>query len=128
MKTKYFKFVPLGIVVLFIAFLVFHSCTFDNEEDLLKESICDTTNLVYNDLTYIFSDICANCHSETLTYRSEIKMDTYQNVKSSINTGLVIPAINHADGAIPMPNGLPKLSDCDILKIETWVESGMPEN
>ena len=108
--------------------LSFSHCTFDNEEELLEDFICDTTDVVYDDLTYIFSDICANCHNETFTYRDEIKMDTYENVKSSINTGLVWPAINHEEGVPPMPNGLPKLSDCDLNKIEAWIDAGMPEN
>ena len=46
----------------------------------------------------------------------------------SINTGLVLPAIKHANGVPPMPNGMPKLNDCDIAKIEAWINAGMPEN
>ncbi|MFO7830300.1 MAG: hypothetical protein R6V23_16900 [Bacteroidales bacterium] len=116
--------------VYFFIFLIIilSSCTFDNEEDLLKDFTCDTTDVSYHDLTYIFSDICANCHNETFTYREEIKMDNYENVKSSINTGLVWPAINHESGVPPMPNGLPKLSDCDLAKIQAWIDAGMPEN
>lgn len=102
------------------------SCTFDNEEDFLKEYGCDTTNLVYNDLTYIF-DICATCHNNVDTYRDGIEMDRYQSVKSSIETGLVLPAIKHT-GKYNMPDGLPKLSDCNISKIEAWINAGMPEN
>lgn len=102
------------------------SCTFDNEEDFLKNQICDTTDLVYNDLTHIF-DICATCHNSTSTYRVGIEMDKYESVKASINTGLVLPAIKHT-GPYRMPDGLSKLSDCNISKIEAWINNGMPEN
>jgi len=107
-------------------FLCFISCTFDNEEDLLEEFYCDTIDVVYNDLTYIFSDICTACHSEVFSYIDEIKMDSYDNVKSSINTGLVWPAINHLDGVSPMPDNLPKLQECDLNKIGVWINAGMP--
>ena len=119
--------------LVFIAFiacfslLICTSCTYDNKEELLKDFQCDTSNIVYNDLTYIFTGICTTCHNIAYTERDEILMDNYGNVKSSINTGLVLPAIKHV-GPNNMPDDLPKLSDCDINKIETWINNGMPEN
>ena len=103
------------------------SCTFDNEEVLLENFECDTINISYNDLTYIFTDICSVCHKKGDTRRVGIEMDTYESVKSSINTGLVLPAIEHT-GRFDMPSQQPKLSDCAIDKIEAWINSGMPEN
>src|SRR3989339_456360 len=101
----------------FLFSISFYSCTFDNEEELLENFICDTTNVKYADLTYIFSDICSNCHSSTFTYRDGILMDSYNNVKASINSGRVLPAIEHQEGVPHMPYNLPKLSDCDLDKI-----------
>jgi len=120
------KFISIPILFIALTFSINYSCTFDNEEDLLKDYECDTIDVIYSDLTNIFSDICADCHSSNNTYHPDIKMDSYSNVKSSINTGLVLPAINHEDGVPPMPNGLPKLSDCDLKKIQTWIDLGMP--
>jgi hypothetical protein len=54
-------------------------------------------------------------------------MNSYENVKASINTGKVLPAIKHT-GPYKMPYGQPMLSDCDIDKIEAWINAGMPEN
>jgi len=128
---KYAKLILVGKMCLIaVSLFYFSNCTFDNEEELLEDFDCDTTDIVYNDLTYIFSDICSNCHNEsfTLANRGNIKIDSYENVKSSINTGLVWPAINHEEGVPPMPNGLPKLSDCDLNKIDAWIDAGMPEN
>jgi uncharacterized protein YigE (DUF2233 family) len=119
--------VPLSIILTISVLIHFTSCTFDNEEDLLEDYVCDTTDISYNDLTYIFSDICARCHDDVYTYRNGIEMDNYESVKLSIQTGLVLPAIKHT-GPYKMPNQEPKLSDCDILKIETWINAGMPEN
>ncbi|MFC2151098.1 hypothetical protein ACFLSE_01110 [Bacteroidota bacterium] len=124
---KVLKYILVG-KVLILTFIInyFSSCTYDNEEDLLKDFQCDTVGIVYNDLTYIFSDNCADCHNETLFYR-DIKMNTIENVRISINTDRVLPAIKH-EGQYKMPFERPKLSDCDIEKIEAWINAGMPEN
>lgn len=119
-------------IIFFTSFLLYClvsliSCTYENEEDLLNEFQCDTSEIIYTDLTYIFSGICANCHSESLFYKG-IKMDSYDNVKTAVNTGKVWRAINHEDGIRPMPDGLPKLSDCDLNKINAWIKAGLPEN
>ncbi|NOQ27715.1 MAG: hypothetical protein GQ564_20315 [Bacteroidales bacterium] len=119
----------LVFIVFFVSFGLIYStsCTFDNEEDLLKNFICDTNDIVYNDLTYIFTDICSVCHKEGDTERLGIEMDSYLSVKASMNTGLVLQAINHT-GPYKMPFQQAKLSDCDIDKIEAWVNADMPEN
>jgi hypothetical protein len=107
--------------------LLFSSCAYHNEEEYFSDYSCDTSAIVYHDLTYIFSDICANCHNSTFTYREEIRMDTYSLVVESISTGLVWQAINHQDGVTPMPYQREKLSDCDLLKINSWISNDMPE-
>jgi hypothetical protein len=114
-------------LLIFLYIITTISCTFDNQEDLLEDFECDTIGIVYDDLTYIFTGICANCHNESLNYKG-IKMNSYQNVKTSVNTGRVWRAINHEDGIRPMPDGLPKLLECDLNKIGAWINAGMPEN
>ena len=114
-------------LLIFMCIITTISCTYENEEDLLEDFQCDTTSIVYGDLTNIFTGICANCHNETLNYKG-IKMNSYENVKTSVNTGRVWRAINHEDGIRPMPDGLPKLSDCELDKIGAWINAGMPEN
>jgi len=124
----------IKILTISILASVFVSCTSTNEEDYFEDPVCDsalvdrdTIVVYYDDLTYIFSGICQQCHSPELTYRQGIIMDSYENVVSSINTGKVLPAIMH-EGSYKMPNNLPKLSDCEIQKIDVWIERGMPEN
>jgi cytochrome c5 len=124
-KIKYFIIVVFGI---FYWICNSTSCTMQNEEDFLQANICDTIDVSYHDLTYIFTEICSACHSEVFTYRDGIKMDSYNRVKSSINTGLVLPAINQVNGVPPMPKGASKLSDCELDKIKAWINDGMPEN
>jgi hypothetical protein len=108
--------------LLFLGLTGFVSCTFENEENYFNP-VCDTTTIVYNDLTYIFTNVCASCHvSPDNTPRPGIVMSNYEQVKASVLTGKVLPAIKH-EGNYKMPAGQAKLSDCDIEKI-----AGMPEN
>lgn len=123
---KFKKYIIFLTIFLFYIFNLSTSCTYDSEEDLLEDYLCDTSNIRYNDLTYIFIDICAVCHDDNPP-RVGIKMNSYENVKTSINTGKVIPAIKHT-GPYKMPYGQSKLSECDIDKIEAWINAGMPEN
>ncbi|MCG8410514.1 MAG: hypothetical protein MI739_04420 [Bacteroidales bacterium] len=116
------RFISATII---LSIFLSYSCTFDSEEEFFKNYYCDTTNITYNDLTYIFTDICAVCHSQTITYRDGILTDTYESTKLSIKTGLVIPSIKHT-GPYPMPYQQPKLSDCDITKIEAWINARFP--
>ncbi|MFA6402390.1 MAG: hypothetical protein WCX31_12325 [Salinivirgaceae bacterium] len=124
MQRIYLFFIG-GLVILM--FLLLWGCTFNSEEEYFEKTECDTTGLVYEDLTYIFTDVCARCHYQGNPYRSDIVMDSYEAIKTSINTGLVIPAIHHEGDLTPMPYKEPKLSDCNRDKIEAWVEAGMPK-
>jgi hypothetical protein len=121
------KFRSTLYTLLFLGLTGFVSCTFENEENYFNP-VCDTTAIVYNDLTYIFTDVCASCHvSATETPRPGIVMSNYEQVKASILTGKVLPAIKH-ESIYKMPAGQAKLSDCDIEKVEAWINAGMPEN
>lgn len=118
-------------VLISISLMGVFSCTFYNEQEyfgvrcdtLLIDR--DTISVYYEDLTPIFTGICASCHNEQFTYRQDIRMDNYENVKASMETGLPWPAINHT-GDYEMPYNLPKLSDCDIQRIGVWISTGMP--
>jgi hypothetical protein len=42
--------------------------------------------------------------------------------------GRLVGVISHAAGYPAMPQGGPKLSDCEIARIRTWVRQGTPNN
>lgn len=119
------KFRLLFIPLLLIAYLPFTGCVNNSEEELYGED-CDTLNMTYSKVKYIFENNCYACHSADLYYR-DIKTDTYEDLKAAINTGRPWGAINRFDGYLPMPNGQPKLDDCLIKKIGAWIHAGMPE-
>lgn len=116
------------VLVLMSLNLIINGCTKENEEDLLGDNYCDTTNVNYSTISVILNNSsCVSCHNTDFTNREGIVLDSYANVVTSFNTDLVWAAINHQDGLTPMPYNLPKLSDCNLNNIGAWINAGMPE-
>ncbi len=118
------KYLYLIITIAIIYTFSSSGCVNNSEEDLYGLE-CDTLDLTYNKIKYIFEDNCFVCHN-TPQGPNSIKFNSYSEVKNIINTGKLLPAINWT-GSIKMPNGQPKLDDCYIDKIEAWIHAGMPE-
>jgi hypothetical protein len=110
--------------LLLIVYFSFTRCENNNEEHLYGDN-CDTLNMTYSKVAFIFQDNCIVCHNETTNYH-DIKLYSYSNVKVAVSTNKLLPAINHT-GIYQMPKGQPQLSDCQIDKIEAWINAGMPE-
>lgn len=124
-KNKYIKLTIIGLFLI-IAIFLNTSCEFKNEEELYG-NVCDTLNVNYGKVKNIFNNNCSSCHNSGATSKEPIRLDTYENVKKSVNTGLLIKAITHSSDITPMPYGGNKLDECDINKIRAWVNDGMPE-
>ena len=112
------------------------SCYYDNKEDLnqnLGSANCDTTNVTYSGT--IQAIMATNCATSTVCHAgpnpSGIKdFTSYQEVKSAIDAsgnGSLIGRITATTGSL-MPQGGPKLPDCDIQKIQKWADKGAPNN
>ena len=121
------------LAIVFIIYIVFtSSCKFTSEDEYFITPACDsiqinrdTLQVFYEDLTYIFSGICQQCHNDGFTYREGINVQGYENTRSSFNTEKVIPAINHK--TVKMPKNQGKLNDCEIQLITLWYERKMPK-
>jgi hypothetical protein len=118
------KFILFLTPLLFILYFSMNGCVSHNEEDLYGEN-CDTLNLTYSKVEYIFQNNCYTCHHEGF-FSHDIKLDSYVNVKAAINTNKFWPAINQT-GPYKMPKGQPLLDSCLLAKIGAWVNVGMPE-
>ena len=118
------KFKLFLIPLLIITYFSFCGCVNNNEEALYGDN-CDTLNMTYAKVQYIFQDNCYMCHNEGY-YNHDIKLDSYINIKAAVSTNKLWPAINHT-GSYLMPKGQPKLDDCLIDKIGAWIDAGMPE-
>ncbi len=117
------KIVNTGLIVLALAGL--QACYWDNEEELYPAVVeCDTTNVTYSGTVAVILDgSCVSCHNSTFA-QGGVVVDNYDDLKVVVGNGRFWGAINHEDGYSPMPQNLPKLNECDLKKIRTWIDEG----
>lgn len=127
MKKISIRKYSLIIALFLIGFL--QSCYYDNIEELYPEApACDTTNVTYSgDVWPLINDNCTNCHSGGAP-SANVSLTNYDEISAAAQNGSLLGTIRHEDGWSPMPKNGGKLPDCDIEKIETWVNAGTPDN
>lgn len=113
------------------------SCAKTDEETELRNSTqnsgtpvvtCDTTNMKYAaNVQPILQDNCYSCHANGISLGG-VRLETYNQVLQRANSGQLIGVINHTSGYPAMPYRLPKMSDCNINKIRSWVNRGALNN
>jgi hypothetical protein len=99
---------------------------FGAENSSCGNTSCDTLGfLTYSGTVKPLMDLhCAGCHpGGSPTGHS---LDNYNGVKNSVNTGKLMPSVDHS-GSKPMPLGGNKLPACDIAKLKKWIDNGMPQ-
>lgn len=106
-----------------------NSCYYDNEEDLYPNPVtCDTTNITYSGtVAPILQNNCYSCHN-SVNQQGGIVVDNYNDLQTVVNNGRFRGAINHLNGYSPMPQGGGMLNDCDLTKINMWLDNGAPNN
>ena len=124
MKNILFVSFALGFVVLFT------SCYYDKEELLYPGgSTCDTVSTITytKSVVPILSQSCYSCHSGS-SPSGGIAMGTYATDKAIGANGKLLGSINHSPGFSQMPQGMAKLTPCQITQIKKWIDGGMPNN
>ena len=134
---KIFSLSAFGLLPLI---LLWSSCEEDNLETLIKNNECDTCQSVVCDTTFTISyanDIraitlkyCDKCHSalNAPIYGNGNILDIHSGLADRAASGTLTCVINHGVDCPPMPKDDPKLSDCNIARIEAWVRQGYPNN
>jgi len=125
-----------GITVALLLLLLAFACSKENVQNLSGGAgtvACDSTNSKYSaDVLPILQANCYTCHGNGNTAGSGgISLDGYTNLLKWVNNNgrdYLIGNITHAPGFVAMPYGLPKLDDCDINKIISWVNNGAQDN
>ena len=126
MKRLYF--------LLFIAFIAtMAGCYYDSEEALYPtvSTTCDLTNVTFSGtVTPILQASCFTCHSNANAASSGggVKIQNYADVLVLANNGKLMGTITHASGYQAMPQGGGKLSDCEISKLQKWIDNGKLNN
>jgi hypothetical protein len=119
-----------GIVFsgILLAGLIITGCTYD-KEDVLYPPVagCDTVVVTYAaSVAPIMNSSCNVCHSTTVATAGVIT-DNYEGLKIIAQDGRLWGTVSHT-GAIKMPKDAPKLSDCNLAKIQKWIDAGYPNN
>jgi len=123
---KILVLVATGLIFLFLI----PSCYYDNVEDLypFEAYACDTTNITYSQtIAPIMADNCNVCHSGANPQKNVIT-DNYPDLSIIAKNGQLWKSVNHDPGFVPMPYQENKLSDCNLSKINIWINSGSPNN
>lgn len=115
--------------------LVLGSCTFDNEEEIFPPedggNDCETSNISYlTEVVPILQFNCYTCHGDNTfnSLGSNIHLEGYDNLKVYVDNGRFFGSINRDQGFSPMPRNAPKLDQCDLDQIKSWIDAGALNN
>jgi mono/diheme cytochrome c family protein len=127
------KIAFLTFLIIAVAAIVIIPGCYNSKADLIiPNNNCDTTvDISYRtDITNILQQNCYICHSAEKYVSSGgfHQLDKFSGLQEMVTNGKLLKAINHFPGAVPMPYGGGKLSDCDIMKITAWVNRGAHDN
>jgi len=109
-----------------------NSCYYDKEELLYNPNnapCTDSTGVVsYSQKVLpLLQQFCYSCHTGSFP-SGNITMGAYASDKIISQNGKLYGSISHSSGYSPMPQGMPKLYNCQIAVIKKWIDSGMPNN
>lgn len=106
---------------------LFSSCYYNKEDLLYGAGSCDTSNVKYSvQIVSIINSNCISCHGGTAASGGGVKLGTYTDVKVYADNGLLLNAVSRTVN--PMPKGGPRLNDCRIAEIRTWLRNNAPNN
>ena len=75
----------------------------------------------------LLQQYCYSCHTGSFPSGNQL-MGTYTADKAMALNGKLYGTIAHAAGYSPMPQGMAKLSNCQIAVIKKWIDSGTLNN
>ncbi len=115
--------------LLLIVFCV-SGCYYDKYNKLyppVSETTCDSLNVTYSvSVKDIMNNYCIGCHNAS-TASGGATLDSYSSILPWVQSGQLMGDVKQLSGFISMPPGS-KLSDCDIAKLQKWVNDGAPNN
>ncbi len=125
-RRKYLWTIAIGLLAITICT---QSC-YNRKADVVypKPVTCDTTNVRYSvEVVNILKDNCYVCHAPGFV-QGGIVLNNYTAVKNLVNNGKLFGSIDWLSGFSRMPKNQPKLNDCNIATIRTWIRNGAPNN
>jgi hypothetical protein len=115
-----------SLVGLLLILTLAQSCTYYVEEELYPIKKCSTDAMSYtNDILPILQNNgCIGCHGDL----ASVDLNGYHDVRIYANNGFIEGSIKHQQSFRPMPENRPKLTQCEIDKIEAWIAQGTLNN
>lgn len=131
MKSLRFSY-PLAFGLLLMWLATGSSCFYDNEEDLYPVQPglvdCDTTEVSYQDFVApLMEQYCTGCHGGNFP-SANLSLETHAEVINSQEDNSLFGSMAHLEGFSKMPKGGNRLPDCDLDKLQAWIEEGAPNN
>jgi hypothetical protein len=128
MKTT----VKLGLIMSFvITALLVVTCKHEiplTDNNPSENDTCGIIVFTYSGgVAPLMTTYCTRCHNATTT-RAGIDLSSYDGVKTVALNGRLLGSIKKETGYKPMPPGSTKLTGCQILQIEKWVQAGAANN
>ncbi len=118
----------------FVVVVVFTASCYYDKEDLLygngNNGPCvDSAGLVSyaQKVKPMLQQYCYSCHTGSFPSGNQV-MGTYATDKTMAQNGLLYGTISHSPGFSAMPQGMPKMSNCQVATIKKWIDSGMQNN
>lgn len=120
--TRFASFFLLGFGLLLAA------CTYDSTDDLLPPPACNPAAGTYAVVVApLIQQRCLTCHSNSAR-GGDISLETHAQVQVVALNGRLLGSVSHAPGFKAMPQGAPKISECEVEQIRFWIAAGAPRN
>lgn len=118
-------------LILAAAFIA--GCHYNSEEKLYPEDVnnCDLDNVTFSaTIAPLLQANCYACHSNANAASSGegIRLQNYADVQVLAKNGKLMGVVKHASGFPAMPKDANKLSNCNISKLQKWVDDGILNN
>jgi mono/diheme cytochrome c family protein len=116
------------VPILLLSIAMISGCFYDSEEDLYPDATCDTVDVSYaNDIKPIINNSCIVCHSAAAN-QGNVILEGHASLLKYVDDKSFLGSVQQISRFSPMPQGAPKISDCNIAKIESWINAGSPNN
>ena len=118
----------LSFCAISYAFFSTVGCTYDIEDELYANLLCDTLEVSYStDIAPILSSNCYSCHG-SVDAEASLDLTQYDAVRNEVIAAELINLIELSQGADDAMPPSESLTICQIAKIKAWASDGAPNN
>ena len=125
--------IKLSLAALLIITLVGVSSCYYDKADLLYSGNAGPCTDSSGTVSYaqkvvpLLQQYCYSCHTGNFPSGNQL-MGTYTSDKAMAMNGMLYGTIAHSAGYSPMPQGMAKMTNCQIAVIKKWIDSGTLNN